>query len=181
MFTILIQVLWFLLPAGVANMTPVGAAKLFPKLDFPMDFFLEFRNKRVFGEHKTMRGLITGVLASIAAVYLQRYLYLNSEYIRNISLTDYSEAGLILGVASGAGALFGDAAKSFAKRQINIPPGKVWFPFDQIDWIIGTIILTFPFFRFSITIIVVSLICGLFLHILSKILGYILKLNETPI
>ncbi|RJR26999.1 CDP-archaeol synthase [candidate division WWE3 bacterium] len=181
MFTILIQALWFLLPAGVANMTPVGAAKLFPGLNFPMDFYLTFKNKRVFGEHKTMRGFVTGVLASIATVYLQRYLYINSEYIRSISLTDYSEAGILLGLMAGAGALLGDAAKSFAKRQVNILPGKMWFPFDQTDWIVGTIALTFPFFRFSITIVVVSLICGLLLHILSKFLGYIFRLNETPI
>jgi CDP-diglyceride synthetase len=42
----------------------------------------------------------------------------------------------------------GDAVKSFFKRRLGITPGKSWFPFDQLDFVLGAIlfvsIIKFP-------------------------------------
>ena len=40
-----------------------------------------------------------------------------------------------------AAAMGGDAAKSFAKRRLGIAPGKPWFPWDQVDFVLGALIL----------------------------------------
>jgi len=54
-------VVWFFLPAGLANMTPIFAAKLpyLSRWSFPLDGYATFRGKRVFGSHKTIRGVLT--------------------------------------------------------------------------------------------------------------------------
>lgn len=38
----------------------------------------------------------------------------------------------------------GDAAKSFFKRRVHVPPGKPWVPFDQLDFVIGVFALLTP-------------------------------------
>jgi hypothetical protein len=66
-------VLWFFLPAGLGNVAPIIAAKL-PCLaawSFPLDGYATFRGKRLFGEHKTVRGLLSGLLVGIATAALQ--------------------------------------------------------------------------------------------------------------
>ncbi len=35
----------------------------------------------------------------------------------------------------------GDAAKSFVKRRLGIAPGKPWIPWDQVDFVLGALIL----------------------------------------
>lgn len=69
MIEIILFVLWFFAPAGVANVTPILVAKL-PGLrewSAPMDFGFTYRGKRVFGKHKTWRGFITGVRSAAIA------------------------------------------------------------------------------------------------------------------
>ena len=43
--------LWFFLPAGIANVAPIFAAKwrLLESLNKPLDFGQTFRGKRIFG------------------------------------------------------------------------------------------------------------------------------------
>ena len=36
----------------------------------------------------------------------------------------------------------GDSAKSFLKRRVGIPPGESWILFDQLDFVIGALVLT---------------------------------------
>jgi CDP-2,3-bis-(O-geranylgeranyl)-sn-glycerol synthase len=35
----------------------------------------------------------------------------------------------------------GDAVKSFLKRRAGIRPGRPWIPFDQIDFVVGELVL----------------------------------------
>ena len=58
--------LWFFLPAGIANMSPILVANLpgLKRLKAPMDFGLTFRGQRVFGTHKTWRGFVVGIIAA---------------------------------------------------------------------------------------------------------------------
>jgi len=41
------------------------------------------------------------------------------------------------------GALLGDIVESFFKRRKGIERGKDWIPFDQLDFIIGVLFLSF--------------------------------------
>jgi len=69
----------------------------------------------------------------------------------------------------GAGALVGDLIKSFFKRKLKIDEGNAWFPFDQIDWIIGAYVFSFPLF--NLYELVFLLMTGIVLHIIANFIA----------
>jgi len=181
---IVFSVLWFFLPAGLGNLAPILARKipLLEKYTYPIDFKKKFRKKRVFGDHKTMRGLLAGVVAGIVTVYIQVLLYNHFQFFKDISLFDYNRINpFLLGFLSAFGALFGDAMKSFFKRQLGIAEGKSWFPFDQIDYIIGGILFTSFYIRFEIEIYLFLFAVWFLMHPLSTFIGWLLRLKDDPI
>ncbi len=176
--------LWIFLPAGIANVIPILVSKL-PKLkdwEYPLDFYKEFRGVRIFGDHKTIRGLVFGILASILLAYLQKDLYLNSPWLQSVFQVNYENIDpFFLGLLSGFGALMGDAVKSFFKRRSAIKPGEKWFPFDQIDYIAGGLIFITPYVRISPEQYLWIILSYFFLHLLISYIGYLLKLKKSPI
>jgi CDP-2,3-bis-(O-geranylgeranyl)-sn-glycerol synthase len=180
----ILSVLWFFLPVGIANTAPIFAAHigLLKNYTYPMDFYRTFRGKRIFGDHKTFRGLIAGVILAVITILLQEYLYQRFSFIRRISVIDYTEVRpFVFGFLCTAGALIGDALKSFFKRQVGVPPGKAWVPFDQIDYVIGGIIATSFYIRLHIVFYLLAIIVWVGMHVLSTYIGYILGLKESPI
>lgn len=172
------QIVWFMLPACVANMMPVLVKKL-PVLNYPLDGGKTFFGKRITGDHKTWRGLIFGVLAAVLIALLQMIL---APYLSVYLLIEYSFVNtVVVGLLLGSGALIGDAVKSFVKRQIKISEGKSWPPFDQIDWIIGAFIFTEFYFSLSPVILLGALLLLAPLHPLMHYLGYILGLTKEKI
>lgn len=184
MFDKILFSLWFFFPAGIANGTPVIIAKVpfLKKLDYPMDFGLKFRGKRVLGSHKTIRGLIAGVTVAIITAYLQKYAFDNSLYIRDFCPIDFNDVSVFLyGGLSGLGAIIGDAVKSFFKRRIDIKPGKAWVPFDQIDYIIGGILFVLPYIQLDLIYYILIAILYLIIHPVTTVIGYYLKFKDSPI
>lgn len=178
LLTLLVTTFFLILPAGIANMMPVLVAKV-PFLNAPMDFGYSFRGKRIFGDHKTWRGLVFGMMsAGIVNALLLLALWNIFGEGRPIEMIGYQRsfyAGLIL----GAGALLGDAIKSFFKRQLNIAPGKSWVPFDQVDWILGALIAVHFLVQPQPTEVWIAalLLFGL-LHPVINILGYVLHIKK---
>ncbi len=162
-------------------MAPVLAAKLLPSLSYPMDAFLTLRGKRILGAHKTVRGLVAGTLLGTLTFLLQQVTFASDPTLRAISWMDYHAMPWFLGGLFGMGAIMGDAIKSFVKRQLDINPGKPWVPFDQADWIIGMLIAVAPWVSLPPERILSLFITGIALHLLSKILGKALRLNQTYI
>lgn len=180
----ILALIWLFLPAGIANMAPIFVSKLpwLSGLNFPMDFYIQYKGKRLLGDHKTIRGMISGVFLGIITVWIQKELYGNSEFVRTVSLLDYSAiSALLLGTLLGAGALIGDAVESFFKRQMGIESGKSWFPYDQIDYIIGAAIFIVPIHTLRALEYVLLLITFFILHILFTFIGYNLKLKKDPL
>lgn len=155
--------LWFFLPAGVANMAPVVVAQLpaLRQLDAPLDFGARIGGTRLFGEHKTWRGLAAGIIAAIAAVLLQQYMVRQYGWFERVATeVNYLDiSAFLLGLALAVGALGGDAIESFAKRRRNIPSGRPWLPYDIIDHIVGAMLLALPFVVFNwLTYIIVAVL-----------------------
>lgn len=175
---------WFFLPAAMGNVAPIIAAKL-PYLEnwtFPLDGYATFCGKRLLGDHKTVRGMVTGILAGIATAFLQVELYINVAWVREIVTLDYSRINpLLLGTLAALGALTGDAFKSFFKRQSNIAPGTSWFPFDQIDYVIGGIVFTACYVPLSLTQYLYLIGIWTLIHPIATSIGYTLKLKNSPI
>ena len=94
---VIIEELYFALPIYVSNMAPVFARKI-NLLDYPI-------NEKLFGSHKTYRGYVAGILASIIFFYIQLYLY-RFDAIKSISLVNYNEINILLiGFLAGFGGL----------------------------------------------------------------------------
>jgi len=136
--TTALESLYLLLPAAIANMAPVFAAKYdwLPQLAKPVD-----RGTGFLGEHKTIRGFAVGTIAGSATGLLQYTLAAN-QLIQSISLFNYSHAvaAALFGAYLGFAALLGDAAKSYFKRRLSFSPGSPWHPFDQIDFAAGALL-----------------------------------------
>jgi len=171
----ILAVLYFLVPAYIANITPVFVKKI-PFLNYPLDFGHTLNGKRVFGSNKTWRGLVFGVLTATLAFYLMQRAGNNGFWI-----TDFSVVPLWVGSAMGFGALLGDALESSVKRQLNVAPGKSLFFWDQADFMIGALVVTTPYWvAFWIeTLIVVALVFVLTLVV--QRVGYWLKLKDDPL
>ncbi|HUY53525.1 MAG TPA: CDP-archaeol synthase [Candidatus Dormibacteraeota bacterium] len=181
----LIFSIWFFLPAGLANASPIYAVKIpgLKKLGYPLDFNRKFRGKLVFGKNKTWRGLILAIMVGIVMITIQHYIYIHSSWVRSISKPlDYQNINFILlGTLLGAGAILGDAIESFAKRRLDIKPGSSWFPYDQIDYIFGGCLLSWFVIRLSIQEYLLILGVWFVIHIVSSYIGYLTGMKDRPI
>lgn len=164
---LILESLYFMLPAYAANMAPVFAARACKnRWSRPI-------SKQLLGAHKTYRGFIVGILVATGVVYLQRFWM-------TYALVPYGEIDvLVWGPVFGFGALGGDAVKSFFKRRRGLPPGARWMPWDQIDFILGALIGVSPLYLPDIKHILIILIISPLLHIISNFIGYQAGFKET--
>jgi CDP-2,3-bis-(O-geranylgeranyl)-sn-glycerol synthase len=169
MTNFVVQVFWLLLPAGIANMTPVLIKRL-AILDLPI-------YKKILGGHKTWRGLISGTLAGIITVYIQ---FLLLPWTKSIAVAQYSSINLfLLGLVLGGGAMVGDMIGSLLKRWVKIPPGKSFPVIDQIDWILAVVIFMRIFYDLPPEIGLTGIIIFGLLHPIINLIGYVLKIKEN--
>ena len=170
---------WLLLPGGLANILPVLAAKAFPRLDAPIDLGASFRGHRIFGTHKTFRGLLAGAVAGSVTLAVEGALAHRVHFLSGLSLIQLTGAGALAGGAVlGLGALVGDLLKSFVKRQAGIEPGRPWVPWDQADWILGTLAAARLLAPIPVTVMLAAVVLGPALHLLVRWGGYVLGVNE---
>ena len=131
-----LQVLYLFLPAYVANLSPILARELLPSWSAPLDGCRTYRGRRIFGSHKTWRGLVSGTLAAVLVFEAQVIIH-RAGLLHGMALVDYAHAGPWPGLLLGLGTGVGDAVKSFFKRQIGIAPGASWIGPDQLDFMVG--------------------------------------------
>jgi CDP-2,3-bis-(O-geranylgeranyl)-sn-glycerol synthase len=171
------EVFWFFLPAGAANMAPILATRIPWARNWrtPLDFGRSFRGRRILGDNKTWRGLVVGTLVAVGVGLLQ---------YRVIASSSESTGFIIAASAAlGFGALAGDAFFSFLKRQRGIPAGHAWIPFDQIDYILGGLIMVYPFIPNELTvgIAIATLFMYTSLHFIVSYIGYLTGFKEKPV
>ncbi|MBU4076496.1 MAG: CDP-2,3-bis-(O-geranylgeranyl)-sn-glycerol synthase [Euryarchaeota archaeon] len=180
-FGTVILAMWLMLPAYIANPMAVvfGGGK-------PIDMGRKwYDGQRVFGDGKTIRGLIGGTACGIVSGIIQIYAvsYAASEF--NISIVAPTLTAVI---TLSFGALLGDLIKSFFKRRIGFVRGAELPLIDQLDFVAGAWLLTYIFdpvwfteyFISSPWIIVTVLILTPILHRLTNIFGYNIKLKKEP-
>jgi CDP-2,3-bis-(O-geranylgeranyl)-sn-glycerol synthase len=174
---LLLSILWFLVPAGFANAFAPVAAKLLPHWNWPLDFNRQWRGQRIFGSHKTIRGIIVGVIAAYLIHQVQRYLAMQYESFQSLSISESYYAWWV-GVWMGFSAMMGDAIKSFFKRQKRIAPGHSWHFWDQADWVIGTILGCCWFIDFQLIFVVGAILLGVILSFTGHIVEHGLKITK---
>lgn len=183
--TILLS-LWFFLPAGIGNVTPIFAARLpiLKNFNAPLDAGLSIDGARLLGSHKTWRGLITGTLMATLAFWLEQQAVAHSAFFQSVASDTWTPTLLplwLLGPLLGLGALLGDAIESFFKRRSHIAPGHSWFPYDQIDFILGAMVLSSLVIMPSIGVYAVGIVLWTVIQLIAQYIGYWLGLKERPI
>lgn len=159
----MVNLLWVMdafyhyLPAYFANATPViinGGG--------PIDFGAKwFDGKPFLGDHKTIVGTASGIIAGIIIGLIQQRL--------------------LNGVLLSLGAIMGDMITSFIKRRVELEPGASMPVGDQLGFIILAIFLGYltppdPTIEQSIFILVATLP----IHYLVNIIAYLGKMKDTP-
>jgi len=183
---LILQSVYFLIPAYFANMAPplVKKLKLLEFLNIPLDFGKKFRDGRpLFGRNKTYRGFLVGILGGVIGAYLQMLLYKFSIFqTLSINGIDYSnyQTIILIGVLMGAGAIAGDLVESFFKRRLNIDSGVSFVPWDQTDLVIGAYIFVFPLIYMFISwqLFLCSLVVTFCLHIITNHLSFYLHIRS---
>ncbi len=159
--TLIVEAMKFIFPAYCANAAPViaGGGK-------PMDFGKNFLDgKRIFGKNKTFRGFFFGLAVGIAVGMVEWMLF------------DYP---FLFSVLSPLGALLGDLTAAFLKRRLGIAPGGLFPIVDQIDFVVGALVLSLPLAILYWELAVAVIIITPPIHLLTNFLAYKLKLKKNP-
>ena len=170
-----LKCIYLMLPAYFANMSPVIFKKI-DFLDYPVDFNKKINGQPIFGRNKTFRGFFFGVIFAIIIAYLQFLLH-DVSFFNKLSFTNY-ESWMLFGFLMGFGALAGDLAKSFFKRRVNIKPGNKFIPFDQIDFPVGSLLLTSILFGLTLKIYIVAVLVSVALDIAVNHVSFYLKIRN---
>lgn len=177
--------MWFFVPVGFANMSPIVAARIawLKPLGVPIDAGKTFRGRRILGANKTWRGLLAGIVVATLTVWLQQTLAGHATWLNDFpGDTAYADLPtVLLGVLFGVGTLGGDAVKSFIKRQLDVAPGKPWPFFDQIGEILGAIVVTLPVVMFDFWVYVWIVVLWLVIDIGVSGLSYLAGWKERPL
>ena len=86
---------------------------------------------------------------------------------------------LFRSILAGFGTGLGDLVKSFFKRRIGIKPGGVWPVFDQVDYILGFLVLTYWVVFPGWEVIAIALVLTLILHPLTNLIAYVFKIKKV--
>jgi CDP-2,3-bis-(O-geranylgeranyl)-sn-glycerol synthase len=156
----IIELLYMMLPIYFANMAP-PFVKYWHGWNWPI-------NERWLGSHKTVFGFILGIAAGTLTALIQSKIHWQG------NLMNYDN-WFLLGFACGCGAMIGDSIKSFFKRRLQIAPGQSWIPADQLDFVIGGLLVVSFWARLNwfdvITILTISFIGDIVINHLSYYFG----------
>lgn len=199
MLETILTALYFFLPAFVANMLPV----ILGALRFP---FGRPISEKWLGSHKTWRGFYAGYLGALLVLAVQSHFAIavvvpgdnfssvfslsNSPSFMASPLLNYAHLNIFLyALPFGLGAIAGDAIKSFFKRRLKRKPGAPFFPFDQLDFVIGALVSLIPFYLldpqsflsspFQPGVLLTLLLLTPLLHLLTNLLAYALGMKKV--
>lgn len=170
-----VYALFFIFPAYVANAMPVVLGGGTP-IDLGRKWF---DGKPIFGSHKTIRGFAVGVTAGTLTGLAQEFV------LHSVAPPDFVlpfQFSVIVGFVVSLGALLGDLAHSFVKRRINIAEGAPLPVADQLDFVVGAILLSFlaPPPHLNVLTIVIILVITLPTHLLTNVIAYLAGVKKTP-
>lgn len=162
LYSLIVYPIIYIFPAYVANGAPVifGGGT-------PLDFNRKIKGKAIFGSHKTIRGLIAGLLAGFVMAYLE------SVFIGSYLLP--------IGILLSIGTMVGDLAGSFIKRRIGKPEGTKMMLLDQYPFLILALIFAYPLGDMPNVygIIFLFILTGV-LHVLTNFSAHRMKLKKVP-
>lgn len=160
-YSIVLYPILFILPAWIANGTPVlfGGGT-------PLDFNRKIGGRSILGKHKTLRGTISGLLGGFIIAGLE------SAYFPGLLAT---------GFALTVGAILGDLLGSFIKRRLSLKEGANVLLMDQYLFFVAALVVALPSGNFPAYpgLVFITLLTGP-LHLLSNMAAHRAKLKQVP-
>jgi len=156
------------IPLYIAN----GCALLFggkTPLDFGKNFF---DKKPLFGKGKTFKGSISGIICGSLA---SAAIFFALPHVSEVFATGFLELGFLLSL----GAVLGDIAASFIKRRMNFERGKHSPVLDQLDFILGGLVLGLFVYTPSIIEIGLLLILTPAFHLIGNFIAFKAKKKKV--
>ena len=178
--------------AGVLNMVCVKQ-KWFKLLAKPIDRGAKLKDgKRIFGDNKTDLGIITMIISSIVThiiwgeicTFWSNGQELNQLYINYNNTISYN---VLVGSLMGITYMIFELPNSFIKRRLEIPDGKtlnglkgkVFMVVDQIDSLLGVILVLALVSNITVGQYFNYIILGGFTHISFNWILYKLKIRRN--
>lgn len=177
MIETVVVALWIVVPAYVPNSLAVIAGG-----GRPVDNGIKIGERRVLGDGKTWRGSVVGTVGGVSiAIILNKIVPIMRD-------SGFDVEPFTLQVAFGLafGAMLGDMCASFVKRRTGRSQGSSFMILDQIDFVIGSLIVSFMLDSNWVTgalnleFLVVILVITPVMHVLTNIIGYKIGLKNEP-
>lgn len=163
LYSLIIYPILFILPAWVANGTPVLFAGR-----VPLDFGRKLDGKPIFGRHKTVSGTAAGIIGGLVVTAMEYAMF------------SYPVA---LGVALTVGAISGDLIGSFIKRRMDVREGSNVPIMDQYLFFVFALVFALPiglgYFPSYPGLVLIIVLTGV-LHKLTNVAAFKAKLKEVP-
>ncbi|MEB3816387.1 MAG: CDP-2,3-bis-(O-geranylgeranyl)-sn-glycerol synthase [Desulfurococcales archaeon] len=158
-----------ILPAMVANASPVASRRILKKRWHPVDFGKSFIDgRRLLGDGKTFEGLLIGVAAGVIVGLLESFILSDPGY-------------LYVGFIGSLGALIGDMVGSFIKRRLGLKRGAPAPLLDQLDFYVGALIaIRLMGYDMSLRLALEFSLLVIALHIGTNYAAYKLGLKDVP-
>jgi CDP-2,3-bis-(O-geranylgeranyl)-sn-glycerol synthase len=121
--------------------------------------------QRILGDHKTVRGFTSGLIIGVIVGAFES-LFL-------------SENLLPIAIFASAGALLGDLAGAFLKRRLRIKPGRPFPVLDQLDFVIGAVLMVSIISNVSLGTVLIAVLVTPPIHLLTNLGAYALGLKST--
>ena len=118
----------------------------------------------IFGSHKTIRGVIAGILAGTVIGLGE-------------SLVDPRLA--LAGFMIALGAVLGDLLGAFVKRRLHVEPGKAFPILDQLDFVLGALIFGYYFLPLGLYSIILYVVVTPPIHLGTNYGAYRLGIKKT--
>lgn len=179
--------IYFMLPAYLAN-----ASALTFGGGTPLDMGLSLKNgSRLLGDGVTLKGTVIGILIGAVIGLIQGTF--TGNLVHNLlmvgdpaigmmvqgTIAINAIQGVLLGLSLGIGAIIGDACGSFIKRRFKVERGRPMPIIDQLDFVVGALILSSLVVVIPLYLIVVILIITLFLHLGTNTIAYLLGMKNV--
>ncbi|MEA3255007.1 MAG: CDP-2,3-bis-(O-geranylgeranyl)-sn-glycerol synthase [Candidatus Altiarchaeota archaeon] len=191
MYSMIIEALWFILPAYMANSAPVNVSKIkfLEKYGKPIDGKRRWFGVRILGDGKTWRGLVAGIIAGTLMGFIQITIQPSLESY----FTSLPSMTLPLAFMLSTGALVGDMIASFVKRRTGFKPGDPAPLLDQLDFVFGALFFAWlwscltagrwqgvfedmiGYDRFFVVVIISPVI-----HLFANFIAWFWKLKKQP-
>ncbi|HPM85832.1 MAG: CDP-2,3-bis-(O-geranylgeranyl)-sn-glycerol synthase [Candidatus ainarchaeum sp.] len=167
LFNAFVLTLLYVAPLYIANSSP-----LLVHGRIPLDLNKKIFGEPILGKGKTVLGTITGITAGTGAGTI---IYLFFPFVQGY-LSNY----ILLSFMLSSGAILGDITKSFFKRRFHIKSGEKWELADQLDFVLGGIILSIFVRVPEFWLVALLLFATFFIHKTFNYIAFKLKLKSVP-